>query len=151
MAKLFKSTKIIELGSACFRQPLADSHCRFLHGYKLYAKFWFTCYELDENNWVLDYGSFKGFKKAIEEKFDHKTIIGEEEPKRLLFDNMEKEGIIELTILEKVGIEAFAEYLHEEINLYIKKNEADWDRGVRCLKVEVFEHEKNSGIYETYY
>ena len=58
----FNSTKIIELGSCAFRQPRAKSHCRFIHGYRLVAKFWFSCNELDENNWVVDFGSLKGLK-----------------------------------------------------------------------------------------
>ena len=55
----FTSTKIIELGSCAFRQPKAESHCRFIHGYRLTAKFWFGANQLDKNNWVVDFGSLK--------------------------------------------------------------------------------------------
>ena len=61
---MFQSTKVLELGSCAFRQPRAShSHCRFVHGYKLSAKFWFEAKELDENNWVVDFGGLKDFKK----------------------------------------------------------------------------------------
>ena len=53
----FISTKIIPLGSAAFRQPFARSHCKFIHGYRLQAKFWFECEVLDNNNWVVDFGA----------------------------------------------------------------------------------------------
>ena len=61
----FTSTKILELGSCAFRQPKADSHCRFLHGYRLTAKFWFRASQLDKNNWVVDFGSLGYLKKIF--------------------------------------------------------------------------------------
>ena len=70
---MFKSTKIIELGSCAFRQPQAKAHCQFLHGYRLTAKFWFEANELDENNWVVDFGALKGLKQLLEKQFDHTT------------------------------------------------------------------------------
>ena len=46
----FESTKVIDLGSCAFRQPQAESHCKFIHGYRLKAKFWFTADKLDKNH-----------------------------------------------------------------------------------------------------
>ena len=66
---MFKSTKNIELGSCAFRQPQAKSHCRFLHGYQLTAKFWFESDQLDENNWVVDFGALKGLKELLKNQF----------------------------------------------------------------------------------
>lgn len=42
--------------SAAFRQWRADSHCKFLHGYSLEFEFEFGAHELDERNWVVDFG-----------------------------------------------------------------------------------------------
>jgi len=48
---IFQSTKIIELGSCAFRQWRAeDTHCKYVHGYQLKAKFWFGCQGLDDKN-----------------------------------------------------------------------------------------------------
>ncbi len=82
---MFSSTKIIELGSCAFRQPQADSHCKFLHGYRLTAKFWFHASELDHNNWVVDFGGLKELKKTLQHQFDHTTCISKEDPKLMLF------------------------------------------------------------------
>ena len=57
MAHIFQSTKTLPLGSTAFRQPFAQSHCKYLHGYRLQAKFWFEADKLDENSWVVDFGS----------------------------------------------------------------------------------------------
>ena len=73
MAKYF-STKCYghNIGlSAVFRQPLAHSHCKLLHGYSLSFKFTFGCDELDERNWVVDFGGLKPLKAWLEETFDH--------------------------------------------------------------------------------
>ena len=65
---MFNSTKVIELGSCAFRQPKAESHCRFVHGYRLIGKFWFGANKLDKNNWVVDFGDLKGLKKLLEDQ-----------------------------------------------------------------------------------
>ena len=46
--------------SAVFRQPNAShSHCQLLHGYSLAFTFTFSCKELDDKNWVVDFGGLK--------------------------------------------------------------------------------------------
>ena len=77
---MYKSTKTFghEIGlSACFRQWRADSHCRFLHGYALAIKFVFAANELDVRNWVVDFGSLKSLKSQLEDTFDHKLLVAE--------------------------------------------------------------------------
>ena len=142
----FTSTKVIPLGSCAFRQPTAESHCKFLHGYRLQAKFWFTCDELDQNNWVVDFGGLKPLKAELEQTFDHKTVVSAADPHLQVFRMLELQGIIELVILDTgVGIEKFAQHCFIAANAYVK--EATKDR-CWCSKVEVWEHEGNSAIYE---
>jgi 6-pyruvoyltetrahydropterin/6-carboxytetrahydropterin synthase len=66
--------------SSCFRQHKAQSHCRLLHGYAMSFSFKFGALVLDERNWVVDFGGLKGLKAILEETFDHKTIIAEDDP-----------------------------------------------------------------------
>jgi len=143
---MFRSTKIIELGSCAFRQPLAESHCRFLHGYRLTAKFWFEANELDENNWVVDFGGLKKLKSKMEDMFDHTTVISRDDPALPLFDDLAKKDIVVLNVMENgVGIERFAEWCWSTANDHVQEIT---NGRCRCVKVEVFEHEKNSAIYE---
>jgi len=142
----FSSTKVIPLGSTAFRQPYATSHCRYLHGYRLQAKFWFSCNTLDINNWVVDFGALKDFKTILEEKFDHTTCIAANDPQRPLFELLHEKGVVDLRIFENgVGIEKFAEYCFNAANVFVKRltQERCW-----CDKVEVWEHESNSAVYE---
>jgi len=143
---MFRSTKIIELGSCAFRQPLAESHCRFLHGYRLTAKFWFEANELDENNWVVDFGGLKKLKSKMEDMFDHTTVISRDDPALPLFEDLAKKDIVVLNVMENgVGIERFAEWCWSTANDHVQEIT---NGRCRCVKVEVFEHEKNSAIYE---
>lgn len=139
------STKLFELGSAAFRQPKAKSHCRFIHGYRLTAKVTFRSSELDENNWVMDFGGLKELKAFLQDKFDHKLVIADNDPELKTFQDLEKKGVAELTILEGgVGIEKFAEYVCKATHDFVQHKT---DGRVECTQAEVFEHADNSAIY----
>jgi 6-pyruvoyltetrahydropterin/6-carboxytetrahydropterin synthase len=140
------STKVIELGSAAFRQPRATSHCKFIHGYRLTGKFIFTAETLDSNNWVVDFGNFDQLKSFFEETFDHKLIVAADDPALKEFKALEKTGAVDLVIMKDgVGIEMFAKFCFEAADSYVKNKT---DGRVSCYSVEVFEHEKNSAIYK---
>ena len=66
-----------EEGLSCaFRQPLAKhSHCSLLHGYALSFSFKFGCDNLDEKNWVVDFGGLKELKQWLKDNFDHKITV----------------------------------------------------------------------------
>ena len=140
----FTSTKILELGSCAFRQPNAKSHCRFLHGYRLTAKFWFGANQLDENNWVVDFGSFDHLKKLLKNQFDHTTVIDKNDPYIESFQGLNDADVLDLRVTDGVGIEKFAQYCFKVSNDFISEQ----SKG-RCYvdQVEVFEHETNSAIY----
>ena len=140
----FTSTKVLELGSCAFRQPMAKSHCRYIHGYRLTAKFWFRASQLDENNWVVDFGSLGDLKKLLTWQFDHTTVIDENDPYIDSFTDLDEAGVLDLRLMDGVGIEKFAEYCFKVSNDFILKQSDG-----RCWvdKVEVFEHENNSAIY----
>ena len=142
----FTSTKIIELGSCAFRQPRAESHCKYLHGYRLTAKFWFTAKELDQNNWVVDFGGLKELKKLLQGQFDHTTCIARTDPKLELFKKMRDAGVCDLRIMDGVGIEKFAEWCHAAADNFVG---VTTNMRCRCVAVEVFEHENNSAIYSS--
>ncbi len=140
----FTSTKILELGSCAFRQPNAESHCRYLHGYRLTAKFWFGANQLDCNNWVVDFGSLGHLKKLLKDQFDHTTAIDKSDPYIDSFKGLDNADVLNLRVMDGVGIEKFAEYCFKVSNDFISEQSEG-----RCWvdKVEVFEHEDNSAIY----
>ena len=142
----FQSTKVIELGSSAFRQWRAShSHCQYVHGYQLKAKFWFGCSELDEKNWAADFGGLKELKSILHNTFDHKLLIASDDPCLDEFILLEKKGAVQLSIFENgVGIERAAEYCFNTASEFIKEK---YGERVWVERVEVFEHEDNSAIY----
>lgn len=141
------STKVIELGSCAFRQWGADhSHCHFLHGYQLKAKFFFGCRELDNKNWAVDFGGLKELKAILQDQFDHTLCVAANDPCLDLFKELEKRDACVLRIMPNgVGIEKTAEFCFNAASKWISEKYGD-----RCWieQVEVFEHEANSAIYK---
>ena len=144
---MYISTKLIELGSCAFRQWGADySHCHFIHGYQLKAKFWFGCSELDNKNWAVDFGGLKELKMQLQDTFDHTLCVAANDPCLDLFKQLEQRDACKLRIFENgVGIERAAEHCYNVASEFIKRQYGD-----RCWvdQVEVFEHENNSAIYK---
>ncbi len=150
----FQSTKLFDGFSCVFRQWKAEgTHCRFLHGYGIAFRVWFEG-ELDERNWVWDFGGMKRAKGKIDGKnpkewmdymFDHTTIIAEDDPGIGGFKTMDQLGIIQLRILPAVGAEQFAKYIFEKLNTFVQEETSG---RVSVVRVEFMEHAKNTAIYE---
>jgi len=131
--------------SACFRQPHANhSHCRFLHGYSLAFRFTFQAAELDERNWVVDFGGLKPLKAWLEETFDHKVVLDRQDPMLYKFAELENAGLAELTILDGVGVEKFAEHAYNFADKLVREMT---DNRCWVVSVECMEHGANSAIY----
>ena len=130
--------------SAVFRQPKAHSHCKFLHGYSLAFKFTFGASNLDEKNWVVDFGGLKKLKKWLEDSFDHKLVLDRDDPMLYKFTELENAGLAEITLLDGVGVEKFAEHAWKFADDLVKEAS---DGRCWCESVECSEHGANSGIY----
>ena len=132
--------------SAVFRQPNADhSHCSLLHGYSLAFTFTFGCDELDNKNWAVDFGGLKPLKQWLEDNFDHKVVVDANDPKLDFLKSMEAEGIAELTILDGVGAEKFAEHAFNFADKLVREQT---NNRCYCVRAECAEHGANSAIYE---
>ncbi len=135
-----------EIGlSCCFRQWRAQSHCQFLHGYALSVHVEFEATELDERNWVVDFGSLKSFKGTLEGTFDHKTLVAEDDPKLQDFVALEAVGLADIVIVEAVGCEAFAKLIYDYTEVWLKDN--GYAPRVRCHHITVREHGSNSASF----
>lgn len=136
---------------ACRGNPLLTG--KFLHGYAVSFRVWFEG-ELDERNWVWDFGGMKRAKNTIQGKspkeffawlLDHTFIVAEDDPFLESFKKMDEAGVAQVRVLPSVGCERFAEYLYNIINEFLEK---ETEGRVKAVKVEVYEHERNSASYE---
>ena len=159
---MFVSTKVFDGFSCCFRQWKAKTtHCRFLHGYGVSFKVWFEG-DLDNRNWVWDFGGMKRAKTKIDGKspkewmdymFDHTVLVAEDDPMRMQFEMMHNdqprgkqyEGPMRIRIVPATGAEKFAELIYYKLNNFVKDETSE---RVRVTQVEFMEHGKNSAIYK---
>jgi len=151
---MFQSTKLFDGFSCVLRQMKAEStHCKFLHGYGVSFRVWFEG-ELDEKNWVWDFGGMKRAKGTIDGMnpkawmdymFDHTTIVAEDDPGLVGFKTMDQLGIAQVRVVPAVGAEKFAEYIFNKLNPFIQE---ETEGRVKVKRVEFMEHPKNTAIYE---
>ncbi len=150
----YQSTKLFDGFSCVFRQWKAEgTHCRFLHGYGVSFRVWFEG-ELDERNWVWDFGGMKRANGTIDGKnpkawmdymFDHTVIISEDDPYLELFKDMDSNELIQLRVIPATGAEQFAKYIYNKLNTFMQE---ETDGRVKVARVEFMEHNKNTAIYE---
>ena len=134
-----------ERGLSCaFRQWGADSHCRLIHGYSLGFRFVFEAAQLDDRNWVYDFGNLGFVKDFLEDNFDHVLMIASDDPKRTELYNLNREGIASVRELPVVGCEAFAEYVYSYVHNEIME---ETNGRVSLVSVECFEHGANSALF----
>jgi len=135
-----------ECGFSCaFRQWRAQSHCRLLHGYALAFTFVFEAAELDHRFWVVDFGGLKDIKQMLQDNFDHKTIVAEDDPEIEWFREGNKRGILELVEFPAAGCEKFAELVYAVTEQWLR--DAGYGDRVRLVSCEVREHGANSALY----
>ena len=123
-----------------------------LHGYGISFKVYFEG-ELDDRNWVWDFGGMKRAKGTIDGMtpkewmdftFDHTLIVAEDDPFLEAFKNMGEAGVAQVRVIPATGAEKFAEYIFNKLNPFIKE---ETNSRVRVTKVKFMEHGKNAAYY----
>ena len=149
----FQSSKVFDGFSTVFRQWKAETtHCRFVHGYGISFKVYFEG-DLDERNWVWDFGGMKRAKTQIDGKspkewmdymFDHTLVIAEDDPYIKAFQQMDTAGVAQVRVIPATGAEKFAEYIYNKLNEFV---DTETEGRVKVTKVKFMEHGKNAACY----
>ena len=143
----FKSTKRFGPISTGHRQWKHKGHCSYVHGYGRYVRLTFEASKLDERGWVMDFGDLKDIKRWIEAEWDHKVLIASDDPLLQQLKELESHGGILLNVLPDgyyPGIEESCRYLYDMLSPMIQKKT---NNRVEITRVEIWEHENNSGEY----
>jgi 6-pyruvoyltetrahydropterin/6-carboxytetrahydropterin synthase len=141
-----------QLGSVCYRQWRADSHCNQLHGYPLSFHFEFEADTVDARNWIIDFGSLRPLKEKLEEWFDHTLLVAQDDPQRDLLLSLGKSGIAKIVEIEKAGCEGLADFLYEYVNtIFLPTLGTGEVHRVWCCKVEVRETDSNMAMRTGHY
>ena len=149
----YQSSKVFDGFSTVFRQWKATTtHCRFVHGYGISFKVYFEG-DLDERNWVWDFGGMKRAKTKIDGKspkewmdymFDHTLVVAEDDPELKAFQQMDKAGVAQVRVIPATGAEKFAEFVFNKINEFVQ---TETEGRVKVIKVKFMEHGKNAAYY----
>jgi 6-pyruvoyltetrahydropterin/6-carboxytetrahydropterin synthase len=149
----FQSSKVFDGFSTVFRQWKAENtHCKFIHGYGISFKLYFEG-ELDDRNWVWDFGGMKRAKTLIDGKspkeyfeymFDHTLIVAEDDPELGAFQQMGAAGVAQVRVIPATGAEKFAEFIFNKVNPFVLE---ETNNRVRVVKVKFMEHGKNAAYY----
>lgn len=141
---MYQSTKLFRHLASAYRNHNSDSDCYMLHGYcrDIYVTFGAT--SLDKQGFVVDFGGLKEFKRWLEDKFDHTTVLQADDPLVSHFRVMESDGFLKLTVLPIVSCEGWAMYISKYLDHYVQQQT---NGRAYVLRLEVRENDKNSAIY----
>ncbi len=127
-----------------------SSRCAWAHGYGRHVELTFAASELDDRGWVVDFGGLRFVKAFLEDNWDHRLLLSSEDPLLNEFLELEKKGGVNVNIMDASkgwgpGIEQSCKFVFDNINPMILEQ-----TGNRCWisKVQIWEHEKNSAVFE---
>lgn len=115
-----------------------------LHGYCRDVHVTFGAKTLDAQGFVVDFGGLKPFKRWLEHKFDHTTVLQADDPILPEFRQLEKQGLLKLTVIPTVSCEGWAMYIAKQLDQHIV--DVTEERAY-VIQLEVKENDKNSAIY----
>jgi 6-pyruvoyltetrahydropterin/6-carboxytetrahydropterin synthase len=128
----FRSTKVFDGYSTVFRQWKAEgTHCQISPWLWSKFKVWFEG-ELDERNWVWDFGGMKRAKGTIDGMnpkawmdymLDHTTIVAEDDPELEGFKAMDKIWSYPTTNYPSYRSRTFCRIFYNKLNtIYSRRN-----------------------------
>ena len=135
---------------AAFNECRDSRKCSWVHGYSRYIQFTFEG-ELDDKSWIVDFGDLKFIKQWLDDNWDHKILLASDDPLLSEFKKLEEKAGLTLTVIPfdernwNPSIEGSCKWVYDSINpILIEKTKG------RCYisKVEIWEHEFNTAIYE---
>jgi 6-pyruvoyltetrahydropterin/6-carboxytetrahydropterin synthase len=128
------------------RQPSHKGHCRFIHGHNWSFAITFAASVMDDNNFVIDFGSLKFVRDWLEGTFDHACVLPDSDPLRssIVKHNEVSGGLFKLVFVPDASSEGLAKYVHEFVNNRVKQvtNGRVW-----VQSVTVHEDSRNSATY----
>ncbi|MFE6774975.1 6-pyruvoyl tetrahydropterin synthase family protein [Streptomyces sp. NPDC057702] len=108
----FSVRKLFDDLPCCHRSWAHAGKCAFLHGYERSFVVEFGCARLEpDTGFVVDFGELKSVRAALQEQFDHTTLVAEDDPQRALFEQLAAQGVVDLRIMANTGMEGAAAWV----------------------------------------
>lgn len=160
----FTCTKTFDCVSTAHRNWRAASNtnrdskkCSLIHGYTKTFTFVFGCEELDEFQWVYDYGTtstgkertMTKLKNFINNDLDHGVTTDSDDPKLSLLEEMHDNELIKLIVIPvengaSGSVEGLCRYIY---NVFDPQLREETNGRVWIESVTISEHHKNSSTF----
>lgn len=123
--------------------------CALIHGYSRYVELTFKALTLTNEGWVYDFGDCAMFKSWLDVNWDHKTLIGSDDPALQQIIQMHDQNLISIVVIPSdngwnPGIEGSCKWLYDSFNKMLKDS---GNERVVVSKVKIWEHENNYAEY----
>lgn len=121
--------------------------CNVIHGYALTIHLEFSGNNLDQRNWIVDFGGLREFKGMLDEWFDHTLLVATDDPMYDELTKLHELRLAKVVEVEATGCEALSNFLYEFLNGpngYLRT--MGYGEEIWCSKVEVRENNKNSAM-----
>ena len=94
----------------------------------------------------MDFGGLKHIKKWLDDQWDHRLLISNDDPLLSDFEKLHEKGGCNLHVMDIArgwgpGIEASCKFVYDYVDQWIK---TQTDSRVFVHKVQIWEHENNS-------
>lgn len=131
--------------SVCHRHWRAQTHCALIHGYARTTEITIGCDELDERGWVFDLGALRPIRNFLEDAWDHRTLIADDDPLLPELQALEAKGGIHLNVMDtsrgwSPTLEGSAQFIYDHADPIVR--EASKGRA-RIIKIEIWEKGDN--------
>jgi len=131
--------------SVCHRHWRADTHCALVHGYARTVEITIGCDELDERGWVFDLGDLRPIRHFLEEAWDHRTLIADDDPLLPELRALEAKGGINLHVMDTSKgwgptLEGSCQFVYDHANPIVQKASSG---RARVIKIEIWEKGDN--------
>jgi len=140
-------TKTFDNLKAAHRQWRHPGHCSYGHGENWSFDIMFEADQVDEQNFVVDFGKFSSLRDSLNSWFDHTFLIDGDDPATETFEELHQKRLINL---RRCPYGCSAEGLAQQVFDLAKLFAASVDKGERNLRpvlVVCREDSKNSAMY----
>ena len=116
-----------------------------MHGYSRSFTIWFAAIELDSHGFVVDFSRLTNLETKLKHHFDHTFLVNHDDPFLKDWERLHAKGVIDLRVMENVGMEFTAKLVWEWANKFLLDR---YGGRACCWRVDARENSKNSASFE---
>jgi 6-pyruvoyltetrahydropterin/6-carboxytetrahydropterin synthase len=131
--------------SVAHRHWRAQTHCAFIHGYARSTEITIGCDALDARGWVVDLGDLRAIRRFLEQAWDHRLLVADDDPLLPELRALEAKGGLHLNVMDSSKgwaptLEGSCRYVYDHAQAIVQQ--ATQGRA-RVVKVEIWEKADN--------